>query len=762
MNQKNNSNTSWPYIPECIVENEKLPGCIPDDQRIGLQSRIALTIDLPVSLFEFDSDRRIKRLDPPHLHFHVMCRYCRKRRLPKDEYSNEDEYSKFCSRSEMQYVALINMTDIKEFTEVKILANYEQSDKIENSWSDEDIKPQYKTVGDRSYIEYRCPTVGFVKAVFPIIIEGKILGVLMTGQINMDNELHNRLKKDDFYKDKLTDRDHDLITVDERMKFYTQSDYDKKIKAIIGIVKLVEKELQESIEKKRNDIVMAHIGSIVSKFKSALNQPQDMSIESIGDTFWKAVRKLVENIVQAFKFSYYIIYADDAPFPVSEDALTKKICYSEREEIQKSFPENIPKDKLKTIRETCIVSSKDDAEDVASILSISRETLRDDFRLVLIESPGGGGAILIVVGYSEACPIDHEINRPGGVLSEGFKHVNNALSLAYTAMMSRRNAAVYTLYMRYQNHEIGQLATGIDGIRHHYIDAMIDDPKKKLTPGNWNDIRNDFNGFTHQIAIIHDTSKSQFIFDKDYKPLMKYIEPYGQLLYKWRNSFLRRCEEKQVRIPSLWSGFDREKCPPIRGNFELLEQIVYNLITNAIKYSHRGSNIHIEWKDDPSEEKYTVFTVTDYGCSIANIDIYGIYIKSTQLSGSGFGLYIAKKVAQLHGGDLSDNREADPVSKFNIPLLAALEYVVMDNPANIYKIGEDDWARYREEIQRLRNEGLLKEIVAMRPDKRPLYIPSPMGSNSPLAVKTISFKRLKKLIKDATYKVVFTARIPRI
>ncbi len=758
MNQKNNSNTSWPYIPECIVEKEELPGCIPDDQRIGLQSRIAISIDLPVSLFEFDSKRKIKRLEPPHLHFHVMCRYCRKRRLP------ENEYSKFCSQSEEYYAALINMTDIKEFTAARVLANYKQSATIKNLWSDEDMSPKYKTMEDRNYIEYRCPTVGFVKVVFPIIIEGEILGVLMTGQINMDDELQNRMKKDCFYKNGLEKRNWGLITVDERMKLYTQSDYDKKIKDIIGIVKLVEKELQDSIEKKRNNIVMSHIGSIVSKFESAINQPQDMNIESIGDTFWKAVRELVENIVQAFKFSYYIIYADDAPFPVSEDALAKKICYSEREEIQKSFPENIPKDKLKTIHETLILSSKskNDAEGVSNILGIPRETLRDDFRLVRIKSPGGGGAIMIAVGYSEACPIDHEINNPNGVLSESFKQVNNALSLAYTAMMTRRNAAIYTLYMRYQNHEIGQLSTGIDGIRHHYIDAMIANPKKKLTPDNWKDIRDDFDDFTHQIAIIHDTSKSQFIFDRDYKPLMKNIKPYGQLLYKWRNSFLRRCEEKQVRIPSLWSGFDMEECHPIRGNFELLEQIVYNLITNAIKYSHRGSNIHIEWKDDPSEEKYTVFTVTNYGYRIANIDIYGIYEKGTQLCGSGLGLYIAKKVAQLHGGDLYDNREADPVSEFNIPLLAALEYAVMDNPTNIDKIGKDDWATYSEEIQRLRNEGLLKDIVAMRQDKIPLYIPSPRGSDSPLAVKTISLSRLRKSIRDATYKVVFSARIPRI
>jgi two-component system phosphate regulon sensor histidine kinase PhoR len=92
----------------------------------------------------------------------------------------------------------------------------------------------------------------------------------------------------------------------------------------------------------------------------------------------------------------------------------------------------------------------------------------------------------------------------------------------------------------------------------------------------------------------------------------------------------------------------------IRGDFQLLEQAVVNLVNNAIKYS--GSprvEVSLVRRDDAA-----VITVRDYGIGIAPEHHGRIFERfyrvhqerSRQLGGTGLGLAIVKHIAQLHRG----------------------------------------------------------------------------------------------------------------
>lgn len=95
--------------------------------------------------------------------------------------------------------------------------------------------------------------------------------------------------------------------------------------------------------------------------------------------------------------------------------------------------------------------------------------------------------------------------------------------------------------------------------------------------------------------------------------------------------------------------------PTVRADERRLEEVVHNLLDNAVKYSHQNGHILIQ-AGAPDQE--VVLTVRDEGVGIAANDLPRIFerfyradrARSRELGGTGLGLSIVKHIAQLHGG----------------------------------------------------------------------------------------------------------------
>ncbi|MFX3648559.1 MAG: ATP-binding protein [Paenibacillus sp.] len=96
----------------------------------------------------------------------------------------------------------------------------------------------------------------------------------------------------------------------------------------------------------------------------------------------------------------------------------------------------------------------------------------------------------------------------------------------------------------------------------------------------------------------------------------------------------------------------------IYGDEVLLEQVLVNIVSNAIKYSPNESQIVITVASDKSTEEQLTIWVTDQGIGIPEAERLRIFDKfyrsesTRHVTGTGLGLAICKGVVEVHGGTI--------------------------------------------------------------------------------------------------------------
>jgi signal transduction histidine kinase len=114
--------------------------------------------------------------------------------------------------------------------------------------------------------------------------------------------------------------------------------------------------------------------------------------------------------------------------------------------------------------------------------------------------------------------------------------------------------------------------------------------------------------------------------------------------------------------------------PEIRGDAERLRQVLTNLIDNAIKYSPAGGEVEVHAY---AEDGRVRIDVSDRGPGIAKEDQKLIFEKFGRVTGTGatrpgtgLGLFIARSIAEAHGGALEVQSAPDQGTTFTLELPA--------------------------------------------------------------------------------------------
>lgn len=128
-------------------------------------------------------------------------------------------------------------------------------------------------------------------------------------------------------------------------------------------------------------------------------------------------------------------------------------------------------------------------------------------------------------------------------------------------------------------------------------------------------------------------------------------------------------DDKEIAVEADLPG----KLPPIEGDAEKLEQVITNLVHNAIKFSPKGNKVHVAAR---AENNSMLVQVIDHGIGISAGAIPHVFEKFFKVhgsmpwasSGTGLGLYIVKQIVEAHGGEIWVESKLNEGSTFSFKL----------------------------------------------------------------------------------------------
>ncbi len=147
------------------------------------------------------------------------------------------------------------------------------------------------------------------------------------------------------------------------------------------------------------------------------------------------------------------------------------------------------------------------------------------------------------------------------------------------------------------------------------------------------------------------------------------------VIKKTAETFEGTCTSKRISIELILAG----ETLFVRADKTKIEQVIYNLLDNAIKFSHHDSKIKIE----TTKKNETIFvSVKDYGIGIPKDSLKLIFDRfyKTDLSrgkdkkGTGLGLAITKEIIQAHNENINVISTEGVGTEFIFTLAKSKEY----------------------------------------------------------------------------------------
>jgi signal transduction histidine kinase len=135
-------------------------------------------------------------------------------------------------------------------------------------------------------------------------------------------------------------------------------------------------------------------------------------------------------------------------------------------------------------------------------------------------------------------------------------------------------------------------------------------------------------------------------------------------------SVASRAQEKSITVtsnvePSLGQ---------IVGDEFSINEMLTNMLFNAVKYTPENKTVHLEAKDQ--DASFVRIDITDTGIGIPADEVGNVFdeffratnAKKSEKDGTGLGLSIVKQIVERHGGEISVQSEEGKGSTFTITL----------------------------------------------------------------------------------------------
>ncbi|MBQ7972192.1 MAG: HAMP domain-containing histidine kinase [Lachnospiraceae bacterium] len=222
-----------------------------------------------------------------------------------------------------------------------------------------------------------------------------------------------------------------------------------------------------------------------------------------------------------------------------------------------------------------------------------------------------------------------------------------AASLSYMASELARGEDDQKKLVANVSHDFRSPLTSIKG----YSEAMLDGTiPPELYEKYLNIVRNESDRLiklTNSLLTLNNLNTEGMVLEKTDFDL-------NEIIRKTAATFEGSCVQKKITLQLILTGENLY----VHGDVTKLEQVLYNLLDNAIKFSHKDSFIRIETVEKHNK---VLVSVKDQGIGIPKESIRQIWDRfyKTDLSrgkdkkGTGLGLSITREIIRAHGENIN-------------------------------------------------------------------------------------------------------------
>lgn len=240
-------------------------------------------------------------------------------------------------------------------------------------------------------------------------------------------------------------------------------------------------------------------------------------------------------------------------------------------------------------------------------------------------------------------------------LVTAFNSMAQALA---TLEMSRRS------FVANVSHELKTPMTTIGG----FIDGILDGTIEPEKQGQYLQIVSDeVKRLSRLVTGMLNMSKIE-AGELDIKPVSFDL---AEMLFHTLLSFEQIIDKKEIEI----RGLESMEPLTVNADRDMINQVVYNLVDNAVKFTPEGGYIEVSAKQDPEK---AIVRIRNSGKGIASEELDKIFerfykvdkSRSYDIKGAGLGLYLVKTIIELHGGQISARSEEGEYTEFifHLPL----------------------------------------------------------------------------------------------
>jgi len=244
----------------------------------------------------------------------------------------------------------------------------------------------------------------------------------------------------------------------------------------------------------------------------------------------------------------------------------------------------------------------------------------------------------------------------GGIATEITERVHYQHQLIAATREAQSAKSMQELFLANMSHEIRTPMNGIQGMTDLLLDTPLSDQQKEFA----RIIKRSVNNLLVVVNDVLDFSKI-----KAGKLALEKIEfRLKDVVENTRAIFAHRIAKKGLRLEI---DLDTDIPETVKGDPYRLNQVLVNLIGNAIKFTEEGwIKLEVKAQERGAGHVILLFTVADSGIGIPEASIPYIFDHFSQAGldisrrygGTGLGLAICQQLLQLQGGEISvESRE---------------------------------------------------------------------------------------------------------